>query len=82
MRKTMTTRELRRQCAEAGFTLQATFNTGTDDPLAVVGFELRGPRGNKTFLPVENDAVDADSFALWVDGINYATKKINERRCA
>jgi hypothetical protein len=46
-------------------------------PLQVMGYELRGPRANKTIV------VGDDLFAarLWCDGVDYANRKIAERKC-
>jgi hypothetical protein len=74
-----------------GFRATRIFNTLEleQDPAAkfrVVGLELRGPRGNKTFLSatngeVELDAakVDMDAAKLWSDGVAYATNAVTQK---
>ena len=48
--------------------------------LKVVGYELRGPRGNKTVVGKRPDGTlpkfDAE---LWCDGVDYATARIKDR---
>lgn len=45
-------------------------------PLKVVGYELSGPRGSKTFLPKDkDDLLSLDAAALWADGVDYASSK-------
>lgn len=41
-------------------------------PLRVMGYELRGPRGNKTVITGEDMFV----AKLWCDGVDYATRKM------
>ena len=48
--------------------------------LAIVGYELRGPRGNKTVVGKRSDGTlpkfDAE---LWCDGVDYTTARIKDR---
>ena len=48
--------------------------------LAIVGYELRGPRGNETVVGKRSDGTlpkfDAE---LWCDGVDYATSRLKGR---
>lgn len=45
-------------------------------PLVVIGFELRGPRGNKHFIPKDRDGqFSLDDAKLWADCVDYASAK-------
>ena len=40
------------------------------------GYNLSGPRGNKLCLAVDaNGDVDGERIKVWLDGIEYASKK-------
>lgn len=50
-------------------------------PLAVIGYDLRGPRGSKLFLPMDwAGLLSLDAAALWADGVDYATARLAERK--
>jgi hypothetical protein len=44
-------------------------------PLQVMGYELRGPRGNKKVVAAD----DMFGTELWCDGVDYATKRISAK---
>jgi hypothetical protein len=46
--------------------------------LMIVGYELRGPRGNKKFVGKNSDGLLPQFDAqLWADGVDYATAKFS-----
>lgn len=51
------------------------------EPLQVVGYTLRAPRGNKTVVPMDaGGLLPLFDAQLWADGVDYSTRKIQERR--
>lgn len=62
------------------FPVTNTIAASEGQPLEVVGYDLRGPRGNKTFVPKGKDGkLSIEAAALWCDGVDYATTKINRK---
>ena len=54
-------------------------------PGRLMGYLLRGPRGNKKVVSVDHhtgqpNAHEMASLTLWVATVNYTTKKIAERK--
>ena len=49
-------------------------------PLEVVGYDLRGARGNKTFIARTGGGFSLSQAALWADGVDYATDKVEKAR--
>ena len=70
--------------AERGYTTSPVVNgqgaVADGQDLRVVGYDLIGPRGNRGFVPKDGDLIDLDAAALWCDGVDYATRKVQERR--
>lgn len=51
--------------------------------LRIGGYELRGPRGNRTVILKDADGLmPLDSAALWCDSVDYATRKLAAKRGA
>lgn len=49
--------------------------------LEIMGYELRGPRGNRKLIEKDADGlVSMASVELWFDMIDYSTNKITERK--
>lgn len=71
---------------DRGFKVKPILNTiaaGEGKPLEVTGFNLFGPRGNKTCLGKDKAGLVSLSMAsLWCDCVDYATAKIKERKKA
>jgi len=52
-------------------------------PERIVGYTLRGPRGNKTVVTMNTEGLLALSDAkLWCDGVDYATANGRKRIAA
>jgi len=81
MTGTITSRELQQMALAHGFRVEPILNTTAvaqdNAPLRIMGFTLRGPRGNRTVVEAGEDGrVHLDSIKLWLDGIAYSTAKI------
>lgn len=51
--------------------------------LRTMGYDLHGPRGNRKVVQKERDGtVEITMIELWLEGIEYATNKINRRKVA
>jgi hypothetical protein len=52
-------------------------------PIETKAYELLGPRRNRTVVMKGQDGcVSGREVALWCDGVDYASKKVAERRAA
>jgi hypothetical protein len=51
-----------------------------EDKARIVGFSLKGPRGNKGFVPATDGVVSRDSVDLWCDAVDYASKTVAEAK--
>lgn len=80
----MTQGELRQMAAAGSFRAEPILNSDAaaeGSPLKVMGYTLRGPRGNRKVVELDDDGmVDFASVKLWLDGIAYANAKIEARR--
>jgi hypothetical protein len=63
--------------AAAPITNTTAAASGAD--LEIVGYELRGPRGNKTVVGKTDGKLPLFDARLWADGVDYATRKIKNR---
>jgi hypothetical protein len=76
--------ELCKYVASRGFKAQPIMNThaaAEGQPLRVMGYQLKGPRGNRTTVAQTPDGdYSFDAVRLWCDGVDYATTKVMERR--
>jgi hypothetical protein len=79
----LTSEQLRAKGVEHHFSVTNVFNTtaaASGEPIAVVGYTLRGVRGNKLFLDKgEDGCVSAERLQLWLDCVAYAGLKIKRR---
>ena len=79
----LTSEELHAKGAQHHFTITNVFNVtaaASGEPLKVVGYTLRGPRGNRTFLDKgEDGCVSSERLQLWLDCVAYAGLKIKRR---
>lgn len=65
--------------AEPVTNCQAAVDQGA--PLTIMGYELRGPRGNKGVIIKDPDGLySREHVELWCDSVDYATAKIANRR--
>lgn len=80
----ITDRQLREYIEGRGYRATPVTNTiaaASGAPLEVVGYDLRGPRGNKHFVGKESDGCfRIESAKLWADGVDYATAKLAKRK--
>ena len=67
-----------------GYRAEPILNTtavGNGAPVEIVGFEIKGPRGNKMTIAKNLDGLLPMFHAtLWCDAVDYSTRKITERR--
>ena len=81
--QTVTPTEFTAYVASRGYRTEPMFNSiaaGDGAPLEVTGYELRGPRGNKTVVIKEKDGrLSLFSAQLWCDSVDYATSKLRRR---
>lgn len=58
-----------------GYQATRLFNTiaaAEGEPVKLMGYQLNGPRGNKTFIETDN----LEAARLWCDGVDYATGRL------
>ena len=78
---TITKSGLQQMASTQGFRVEPILNTTAvaqdGAALRIMGFTLRGPRGNRTTVEVMEDGrIRLDPIKLWLDGIAYSTAKI------
>jgi hypothetical protein len=58
-----------------------TIAAGAGQPLAVTGYLLIGPRGNRhALVKTREGLLPLDDAKLWCDGVDYATAAIRRKR--
>jgi hypothetical protein len=76
--------ELCRYVESRGFKANPLMNTQAateGDPLRIMGYQLTGPRGNRTTIVQDRDgSYRFDGIKLWCDCVDYATSKIMKRK--
>lgn len=81
---TLTAHQLMNYVAGRGYRsgpMTNSWEAANGAPLRVMGYMLLGPRGNRTTVACYPDGTYSfDAVKLWCDGVDYATRKVAERK--